>query len=514
MISDAKLEFWIKHNLNVLFVGRHGVGKTATIKQAFDRAGLRWKYFSAATMDPWVDFIGVPKEREVDGIQYLDLVRPLEFQRDEVEALFFDEFNRAHKKVRNAVMELLQFKSVNGRKFNNLRIIWAAINPDDAEEYDVERLDPAQEDRFEVKVELPYKPELKYFVGQYGQDVARAAIAWWTDLPDDQKKLVSPRRLDYAMRVWSERGDVRDIIPASANCAKLLSTLKTGPIYDVLKSHVATNDKDSAKTFIEVENNYAAALSYFAGDSAIRSFFLPLLSAERLCNLLTTSDVICDFVLDHAGEYSQFSAAIVEVVNANQNKKLVRKLRKAMGAKKTLISILGVGHMLSNGRVIGDEPPARAAFNSTFIPNGAMRSLTDGWKQRLGKSMQTYDRKKLLDEVLQYIPSTLPTTDALEVLKVLALLAKRSHASTLKDWDKSAHIVGIMNHCIQQIHVNEGLWWPEILKKYGGAFPDLLSKLSESGLGGTILCPIQKDVAGQIKIDKEADDKWKKKVSV
>ena len=42
-----------------------------------------------------------------------------------------DEFSRAHKKVRNAVMELIQFKSINGRKFKNLKIVWAAINPDD-----------------------------------------------------------------------------------------------------------------------------------------------------------------------------------------------------------------------------------------------------------------------------------------------------------------------------------------------------------------------------------------------
>ena len=41
----------------------------------------------------------------------------------------FDELNRAKPKVRNAVMELIQFRSINGIKFNNLRMIWAAINP-------------------------------------------------------------------------------------------------------------------------------------------------------------------------------------------------------------------------------------------------------------------------------------------------------------------------------------------------------------------------------------------------
>lgn len=30
-------------------------------------------------------------------------------------------------------MELIQFKSINGKKFNNLKVIWAAINPDDGD---------------------------------------------------------------------------------------------------------------------------------------------------------------------------------------------------------------------------------------------------------------------------------------------------------------------------------------------------------------------------------------------
>ena len=65
------------------------------------------------------------KKTDDNGNSYLDLVRPQEFQDDEVEAIFMDEFSR-HKKVRNAVMELIQFKSINGRKFKNLKIVWAA----------------------------------------------------------------------------------------------------------------------------------------------------------------------------------------------------------------------------------------------------------------------------------------------------------------------------------------------------------------------------------------------------
>ena len=134
MISNTKLDFWIQNNYNVILRGRHGVGKTACIKEAFDRNNLKWLYFSASTMDPWVDFIGVPKEKVENGISYLDLVRPKAFAEDEVEALFFDEYNRSASKIRNAVMELIQFKSINGKQFKNLKIVWAAINPEDKDQ--------------------------------------------------------------------------------------------------------------------------------------------------------------------------------------------------------------------------------------------------------------------------------------------------------------------------------------------------------------------------------------------
>lgn len=137
---DHILAHAVENKMNILLKGAHGVGKTAMVKAAFDAAGLKWKYYSAATMDPWVDFIGVPKEKvDEHGNAYLDLVRPRDLAADDVEAIFFDELNRAPKKVRNAVMELIQFKSINGKKFNNLKIVWAAINPDDEDgTYDVE----------------------------------------------------------------------------------------------------------------------------------------------------------------------------------------------------------------------------------------------------------------------------------------------------------------------------------------------------------------------------------------
>jgi predicted GTPase len=36
-VREEKLDFWVKNKLNVLFIGKHGVGKTAMVQSAFER---------------------------------------------------------------------------------------------------------------------------------------------------------------------------------------------------------------------------------------------------------------------------------------------------------------------------------------------------------------------------------------------------------------------------------------------------------------------------------------------
>ena len=155
-ITNNKLDFWLKKNKNVLLIGNHGVGKTSIVMDGFERNGLvlneSYKIFSGGTLDPWTDFIGIPKKvTNEDGEDHLEYIRP-EYMNDKLEAIFMDEYNRTNPKVRNALMELIQFKSINGRKFPNLKVVWAACNPpsDDDFNYDVEEVDEAQGDRFQI----------------------------------------------------------------------------------------------------------------------------------------------------------------------------------------------------------------------------------------------------------------------------------------------------------------------------------------------------------------------------
>ena len=232
-VLKKKLKKYFDLRYNVLLKGRHGTGKTSTVIDVFKELNIKYLYFSASTMDPWVDFIGVPKEvQEEDGKSYLELIRPKAMSNDEVEAIFFDELNRSSKKIRNAIMEFLQFKSINGVKYNNLKVIWGAINPDDDEEltYDVEKLDPAQVDRFQVQIDIPYLPDKEYFNNKYGNVMAEKAIFWWKSLSTEQKKNISPRRLDYILDSYINDVNINDIIPNSINAKELISSLKIGPL--------------------------------------------------------------------------------------------------------------------------------------------------------------------------------------------------------------------------------------------------------------------------------------------
>lgn len=252
IINKLRLEQYLKLKYNVLFSGRHGVGKTEVIKSVFEDAGLRWKYFSASTLDPWVDFVGVPKVIDRDGSTYLDLIRPKFIQDDEVDAIFFDELNRAPDKVLNAIMELIQFKSINGYKLKNLKVIWAAINPeDDDDTYSVNHLDPAHVDRFHVKIDVPFDVDKDYFNTKY-PSVGDTFITWWKALPENIRFTVSPRRLDYAADAFINDCRLEDFLPAESNVSKLRGMLKSLPFHEQI-SNVASAAE--AEVFLKNINN-------------------------------------------------------------------------------------------------------------------------------------------------------------------------------------------------------------------------------------------------------------------
>ena len=257
ILNEKLLSLYAENGINVLLSGRHGVGKTEIIKSVFNSVygADSWIYFSASTMDPWVDFIGVPKAvKDEHGEDVLELIRPARFKNDNIKAIFFDEFNRAPPKVRNAVMELMQFKSINGKKFNNLKAVWGAINPSDEDgTYDVEELDPAQIDRFQVHIDVPYKLDNKYMKNTHGS-LATPFIEWWENLDKDIQFKISPRRLDAGATIYKIGGNLTDVFPRESNVSNLISRIKSISLDDEWLSFKSLSITDKSDFLNNVSN--------------------------------------------------------------------------------------------------------------------------------------------------------------------------------------------------------------------------------------------------------------------
>jgi len=330
-ISNQKLKFWAENEYNVIFSGKHGVGKTSIIEGLFNEMygeqGKDWLSFSAATMDPWVDFIGVPKEKtDENGNTFLTLVRPEALAKDQVKAIFFDEFNRSPKKVRNAVMELMQFKSINGHKFNNLKLVWAAINPpeedDDGMVYDVEKIDPAQLDRFHIFINLPYTVSKPYFKKKYGTDNGVAACDWWSSLTSGLQDAISPRRLDYAMDIWSKGGDLKDIFPKNVPTTELMKQLNDGPYNERIKNILRGNmtDDEISKELANEGLFKILMEKILSGKEGVFEKLVPLLEDEKI--LLIFSKMSPNNIrsgLNRMGKNERVYNVLKEAANATGN---------------------------------------------------------------------------------------------------------------------------------------------------------------------------------------------------
>lgn len=358
MIDPRKLDFYMENNLNVLMEGSAGVGKSTTIIEAAERNNLNWMYFSAATMDPFTDFVGTPyKAVDEKGVAYIDFVRPRRIQNDEVEFMFFDEFNRAKPKIRNAVMELIQFKSINGHKFKNLRMIWAAINPEHDEErdedYNVEKLDPAEKDRFHIQIVIPSKADKKWFQKAYGEQ-GGTAVQWWNALDQTIRNKISPRRLDYAMHVYRLGGDVADVLPRECNIGQLVQQLATGSYQDRLRELIANNDHEQNRKEFGNENFYVGTFQIIINKKEWLDYFSDFYPDEKWNSLIVKNPAFRSTVLSSVQKIRLHAEKIQQIVEVQSAKReVINELREAL-KKLPINEQPGVDPIITKYNQIGD----------------------------------------------------------------------------------------------------------------------------------------------------------------
>lgn len=305
MLSWTKnLQLYLDNSLNVLLEGEGGVGKTAVIKELFNKNfGNDWLYIAGGTCDPFIDLLGIPRpvKDEESGQEVLQFIKPKKLQLNKVKAIFCDEYNRAKKQVMNAMMEIIQFRSLNNEPVPNLKLVWCAINPCDSDYNIEEKLDRSQKDRFHIHINVPYKLPKDYFENKYGADIFSGAEEWWAELPEQAKKEISPRRLDYAIEIWKMNGDLREVLPPSANFSKLLTNLEHGSIASQLEKMLDEPEKDIVKKLEDI--NIITAIKAKLSDERFMKKFTHLLPDDMISETAPANSKLCEYIKKYSNKF-------------------------------------------------------------------------------------------------------------------------------------------------------------------------------------------------------------------
>ena len=253
----------VSNKLNLLIEGEAGTGKTCISKDTIREMNLKMKYFSAATMDPFADFVGIPcPETDDKGNKILSYHKVASIY--EAEVLFFDELNRSHEKVRNALLEVIQFGTINDEPLPKVKAVIACINPDDGK-YDVEPMDKALKGRFEGHVKVKTLPSKSWFKDKYGR-IGELAVNWWkNDLNDDEKEIADPRTLEAICKLIKI-----DLNPKTTNVSlyhlpierliKMINQKESDKELDITDF---VNDPEKYCELVEIEHSIAAAFMSF-----------------------------------------------------------------------------------------------------------------------------------------------------------------------------------------------------------------------------------------------------------
>lgn len=327
-ITDTKLDTYINLGLNVLIIGEKGTGKSQRIIDAFERNKLKYAYFSGATIDPFLHLIGVPNSVEDNGKQVLDFILPKNID-DNLEAIFLDEANRTHKMVRNALMELIQFKSINGRKFPKLKCVFAAINPTSDKEnnstYDVEEMDEAQWDRFHIVLEVPNDPDVKYFINKYGNFKGQILTDWWKEQSKQAKKTISPRRLSYIGDLFDKGVDITDMLPVCANSKSLIKLLSTDEETFKINKILESPNDSNMKNLLSNTDLYMKYKSKIVNKKYFK--YLHYVDDENLSQLIEENQDFKKYALQKFLEdnkkYNDIITEISKISEDNKYKKLI-----------------------------------------------------------------------------------------------------------------------------------------------------------------------------------------------
>ena len=240
----------------IMLKGIHGVGKSEFITDYFKGLGYEVHVFFGATAADAGDIIGLPRHETiiVNGEEFVQtsFSPPQWWPKDPTKpvVIFLDEANRAKADIQNCFMDMILNRKLNGRILpENTRVI-AGINPFEDGFYEVNKTDPAFNDRFII---IDFHPSLEEWVDwMYSKDAHQEPIDFvikhsqYLDPSKESDEMVQPSR-----RSWKRVSDYLKRNPS----------ISDGTFYNYLLTCVGSSAKSHYQAFRTNKKRNLSALN-------------------------------------------------------------------------------------------------------------------------------------------------------------------------------------------------------------------------------------------------------------
>lgn len=240
----AKIRTAIKHGLNFMLTGPHGIGKTQALLQ-MTREMREYKPIYVPLASISKDDLMIPYPVEEGGERFVRYLLHEIFDDRTPEGrkpivLIFDEFNRniSDPQIYNTILEVTGTGTMGGRPVN-LQCIIGLMNPtDDSLYFNTAELEITTIDRFKLFLRADgYDLGADEYLVNRFPETAPAMIEWYHTLPAEKKKLIPPRRQHSLLEVYEAGLDITDALLPDTQLpvTALIQTLEGGKVWTLRK---------------------------------------------------------------------------------------------------------------------------------------------------------------------------------------------------------------------------------------------------------------------------------------
>lgn len=200
------LPFIIQAGLVPNIIGKHGIGKSATIAQFAKDNGYSFHPYFLGQMSDTGDLLGLPEfERDKNGKAIAtSFIHPAKLPRKPRSILFFDELNRASKDLLQAIFQLALEGTIHDYTLPKDSAIIMAMNPATDDYSVLDFADKAFADRFvHINLDPTHEEFHNYMTSRYGTSNVSSFLQQQTKLLEETD--LKPVTLDFvkpSRRSW------------------------------------------------------------------------------------------------------------------------------------------------------------------------------------------------------------------------------------------------------------------------------------------------------------------------